>query len=58
MSLEKHIEDIRLSIKAGRFINEASVSQGIVLRLLHALSWPAYDTQTVCPQIFIARAAG
>src|SRR3989339_518452 len=50
MSLEKHIEEIRLGIKAGRFVNEASVSQGIVLRLLHALSWPAYDTQIVCPE--------
>ncbi|MBM4289359.1 MAG: hypothetical protein FJ135_14665 [Deltaproteobacteria bacterium] len=50
MSLEKHIEEIRSGIKAGRFSNEASVSQGIVLRLLHALSWPAYDTQVVCPE--------
>jgi hypothetical protein len=50
MSLEQHIEEIRAGIKAGRFTNEASVSQGIVLRLLHALSWPAYDTQIVCPE--------
>jgi len=50
MSFEKHIEEIRLGIKAGRFVNEAAVSQGIVLRLLHALSWPAYDTQIVCPE--------
>lgn len=50
MSLEKHIEEIRLGIKAGRFVNEAAVSQGIVLRLLHALSWPAYDTHIVCPE--------
>lgn len=50
MSLEKHIEEIRIGIKAGRFGNEAAVSQGIVLRLLHALSWPAYDTQIVCPE--------
>ncbi|MCZ7600864.1 MAG: type I restriction endonuclease [Gammaproteobacteria bacterium] len=50
MSLEEDIEDIRAGIKAGRFTNEASVSQGIVLRLLHALSWPSYDTQIVCPE--------
>jgi hypothetical protein len=50
MSLEQHIEEIRAGIKAGRFTNEASVSQGIVLRLLHALSWPSYDTQVVCPE--------
>lgn len=50
MNLEQHIEEIRVGIKAGRFINEASVSQGIILRLLHALSWPAYDTQIVAPE--------
>jgi predicted type IV restriction endonuclease len=50
MSLEKHIEEIRIGIKSGRFTSEAAVSQGIVLRILHALSWPAYDTQIVCPE--------
>lgn len=50
MTIEQHIEDIRAGIKAGRFGNEAAVSQGIVLRLLHALGWPAYDTQIVCPE--------
>lgn len=50
MALEQDIEEIRAGIKAGRFGNEAAVSQGIVLRLLHALGWPAYDTQTVSPQ--------
>ena len=51
MTLENHIiEDIRAGIKAGRFVNEAAVSQGIVLRLLQALGWPTYDTQVVCPE--------
>lgn len=50
MNLEAHIEDIRSGIKVGRFANEASVSQGIVLRLLHALGWPAYDTQVIIPE--------
>ena len=50
MSLEQDIEAVGAGIKAGRFSNEASVSQGIVLRLLHALAWPAYDTQVVCPE--------
>jgi hypothetical protein len=43
MNLEQHIEEIRAGIKAGRYSNEAAVSQGIVLRVLHALAWPAYD---------------
>lgn len=50
MSLDKDIEEIRNGIKSGRFVSEAAVSQGIVLRILHALSWPAYDTQIVCPE--------
>ncbi|MFI3218837.1 MAG: type I restriction endonuclease [Methylococcales bacterium] len=50
MSIEKHIEEIRTAIKAGHFINEASVSQGIVLRLLQALEWSIYEPQVVCPE--------
>lgn len=50
MTLTEHIEDVRAGIKAGRYGNEAAVSQGIVLRLLQALGWPTYDTQVVCPE--------
>jgi len=50
MAIERDIEEIRAAIKAGRFGSEAAVSQGVVLRLLNALGWPAYDTQTVSPQ--------
>lgn len=50
MGLAQDIEDIRAGIKSGRFANEASVSQGIVLRILNALSWPTYDTRVVCPE--------
>jgi hypothetical protein len=48
--LKDHIKEIREGIKAGLFTNEASVSQGIVLRLLHALSWPRYNPQIVFPE--------
>lgn len=50
MGVEQDIEAIRVGIRAGRFSNEASVSQGIVLRLLHALGWPSYDTDAVWPE--------
>ena len=50
MGIEQEIEGIRAGIKAGRFSNEASVSQGIVLRLLNALGWPTYDTDAVWPE--------
>ena len=50
MDLERDIKEIRTAIKNGAFANEAAVSQGVVLRLLNSLGWPAYDTQTVSPQ--------
>ncbi len=54
MSLQQHIEDVRDGIRAGRYGNEAAVSQGIVLRLLQALEWPTYNTQVVCPEYSLA----
>jgi hypothetical protein len=48
--LKDEIEDIREGIKAGRFANEATVCTGIVLRLLHTLSWPTFDPQVVYPE--------
>ncbi len=42
--------DIRDGIKGGRYVNEATVSQGIVQRLLHTLGWPVYDTEVVAPE--------
>lgn len=50
MGIEQDIEGIRAGIKAGRFPNEASVSQGIVLRLLNALGWSTYETEHVWPE--------
>jgi predicted type IV restriction endonuclease len=48
--LKSGIEDIRDGIRAGRFTNEAAVCQGVVLRILHELSWPTYNTQIVSPE--------
>lgn len=53
MTLTEHILAIQEGIRSGRFVNEAAVSQGIVLRLLQALSWPTYDTQVVSPEYTI-----
>jgi hypothetical protein len=50
MDLEEHIRQIRLAIEARQFANEAAIAQGIVLRLLGALSWPCWDTHVVAPQ--------
>ena len=50
MTLKEHIDDIRKGLEAGQYGNKAAVSQGIVLRLLGALTWPTYDTQIVIPE--------
>lgn len=50
MELREHILRIQDNIRAGRFANEAAVSQGIVLPLLQALGWPTYDTRVVSPE--------
>ena len=55
MGLEKHIQEIRAAFKVGSFESEAAVSQGVVLRLLSALGWPEYNTQTVIPQYIVER---
>jgi predicted type IV restriction endonuclease len=48
--LKVDIEQIREAIRLGLFTNEAAISQGIVLSILHALSWPTYDTRIVSPE--------
>src|SRR5260370_40036328 len=48
--LKLDIEGVRKAIRMGQFPNEAAVCQGVVLRILHALSWPTYDTQIVFPE--------
>ena len=48
--MKEDLLDIRAGIKAGRYVNEATVSQGIVQRLLHTLGWPVYDTEVVAPE--------
>jgi len=54
MGLEDDIATIRNGIKAGSFANEASVSQGIVLRLLNRLGWDTYNTKIVCPEFALS----
>jgi len=53
MDLDNHITEIQKGIREGLFTNEASVSQGIVLRILQALNWPTNDTQIVWPEYML-----
>ena len=50
MELSEHIREIQDALRKGTFVNEASVSQGIVLRLLQALGWPIFDSKVVSPE--------
>jgi len=48
--VKEDLLDIRAGIATGRYVNETTVSQGIVQRLLHSLGWPVYDTEVVAPE--------
>ena len=50
MQLELTIADIGRKLRDGRFPNEQSISQGIVLRILSDLGWDVYDTNVVWPE--------
>jgi hypothetical protein len=48
--LESTLASIVIKLKEGRYPNEQAVSQGIVLQVLHRLSWPTFDTTVVWPE--------
>ncbi len=50
MSLRDHITTVRDALRARQFVNEASVCNGVVLPLLHALDWPVFNPQVVAPE--------
>ncbi|HON06662.1 MAG TPA: hypothetical protein PLW02_01030, partial [Verrucomicrobiota bacterium] len=50
MTLKNDIDEIRNGLEAGRYTNEASVSQGIVLKILNSLDWNVFDTSLVSPK--------
>ena len=49
-TLEITVSDIIARLRQGRYPNEQSISQGIVLRLLQELGWDTYDTTSVWPE--------
>ena len=50
MHFETTIKEIISSIKQREFLNEAEVTNGIVMRILNSLSWNVFDTTKVKPQ--------
>ncbi len=53
MQLENLIKEIREKLKAGCFVNEASVSTGVLLPVLQTLGWKVFDTQIIWPEYSI-----
>jgi hypothetical protein len=51
--LSETIARVHQNLKAGLYINEAAVSQGVVLPFLEALGWPVFDTQFVTPEYVV-----
>ena len=50
MTLKKTLADIVGKLREGRYPNEQSISQAVVLRLLNDLHWNIYDTNVVWPE--------
>jgi len=50
MTLKDHIEEICRGLEGGQYNSEATVSEGIVLRLLDALDWPRFHTHIIIPE--------
>jgi predicted type IV restriction endonuclease len=48
--MREGIQKIREAIQRGSFPDEAAISNGVVLQILHLLKWPAFDTDVVWPQ--------
>lgn len=55
MSLRERISNARDLIQSGRLANEAAVSSGVVLPILDALGWPAFDPSIVAPEYGVAK---
>ena len=50
MSLEDRIKDVQSRLNKNVYINEQTISQGIVLPFLGAMGWPVFETDTVVPE--------
>ena len=50
MSLVSRIQTVRDRLRGATLANEASVSIGVVLPILDALGWPAFDPAVVAPE--------
>jgi len=49
-TLEATLTDITTRLRQGRYPNEQSISQGIVLPVLRELGWDIFDTTLIWPE--------
>lgn len=49
-SLQKCLVEIRAGFQAGIYATNATVFQGVILRLLHEVGWPVFDVRLVTPK--------
>lgn len=57
MTFEATVDDIRVQLREGRFLNEAAVSNGVIMPILLGLDWPVFNTSAVVPQYSVANPA-
>lgn len=50
MTFETTVDGIRVQLREGRFLNEADVSNGVIMPILHGLDWPVFTVSVVAPQ--------
>ena len=55
MSLRERLDNARDLLRSGRLANEAAVSSGVVLPILDALGWPAFDPSVVAPEYGVGK---
>lgn len=55
MSLRERLDNARDLLRTGRLVNEAAVSSGVVLPILDALGWPAFDPSVVAPEYGVGK---
>lgn len=53
MELQEHLQEIKDGLKLNKYSKEEGVKQGIILRILSALSWDCWNTKIVCPEYSI-----
>lgn len=53
MSLLDEIQRIKSELTLGKFVNEAAISQGVVLPILNSLGWSIFDTHIVMPEFSV-----